>query len=1606
MASLRLSLLGPFEAAVGERPLSRFRSNKVQALLIYLATEAGVAHRRDALMALLWPGLPQRSAQVNLRQTLYLLRQASPELTTRDGGDAVPFLLSDRHTAQINPAADVQLDVTAFASLLDDGPTDRGATQRLEQAVALYRGDFLCDFYLPDSEAFEDWAAAVRAGLRQAVLQALETLTNHHIEQGSYTQAQTHARRALAIDNLRESAHRGLMMALALDGQRSAALRQYAECEEVLQEELGVNPAEETTQLYQAIKEKQHPPPPQDGIPSLSPTTAVHDRYRLETEIGRGGMSVVYRARDTLLERDVAVKVMSAAGLGTEGRTRLLQEAQSAARLNHPNIVTVHDVEEADGSPFIVMELVEGESLYDLKVAGDRRLGALDEVVTIACQICAALEHAHAHGIIHRDLKPENVMITAGGAVKLMDFGLARSMASRLTSEGTIAGTVFYLAPELALGGEFDGRADLYALGVMLYELTTGRLPFAADDPIAVISQHLHAPVVPPRAKNEQIPPALDALIVRLLSKAPADRPASASEVLRMLEQPSILDREAVPAQELSVLERIKRGRMVGRERELREARVLWNQALSGQGCMLLISGEPGVGKTRLVRELITQAEVSAGRALVGASYAEGGAPYAAFGQIIRQVLRGDSEADFDLPEPVLADLLTLAPELRLRYPNVPANPLLDDPQAEQHRLFQNLLIFFTALSDRAPLLLVLEDVHWADSGTLSLLRHLARHTRQGRVMIVATYREVELDQARPFHEVLLDLNRERLATRLKLPRLDRGGTEELLGVLFDEEITPEFLDGIYRETEGNPFFVEEVCKALVESRELWYADGRWDRLSMEELGIPQSVRVAIQSRVRPLPVEAQEMLCLAAILGREFDLDTLAQASDQSKDTLIDALESAERAQLIEELSGERGGTFAFAHALFASTLVEGLRTMQRRRLHRRAAAAVEALYPDDGSRLEALAHHYEQAGDAEKAADYLLKAGDRAREIYASEEAVDHYRQVLALLDEPSLRHSRKDWRLEALKGLGRVYVGTDKVAEAEACFQEAIALGHEIGLAPRELVQLYHWLCEALYWQSRYDDLIRIGEEGLALLGDDTECVEAVLMNQFIGAGHFEKGNPKPYQEFAYRTAGFIQRLPYSRELRPVYVNIAVPLMLAKDIEEAIKWLQALEERASQHHDLRTLAETYFMQGVAFGVRGDLHGAIPRLQQGLELFIRIGDVPHASRALIAMGGVSLSLGDLQKAEAYADRAIEASQAVESKQDDLAWGYRLCGQTHLCRGDWEKATGAFKKAIRVFQGTNQRWFEAWATHLLGQAHLARTDRGKALRRFQETLALLESEELRGFPFQPYQAQFDVNPLVASVLSGLEEAHEDPEPFRTFCDRCRAQAGDGPFVQWYLEPADVGAIREQPLLREEFVETLPSDWVWQDPLDGCSFGVASRSANGVDTVRDGLEIHAARGRGLWFFNWSAPRMLRSVSGDWVAQTACVPASEAKPAIGGLVLWKDKKNYLRLDRGATGEHGILFTGCLGNRDILIGRGRLQSDASDRVFLRLERGGERVDALCSADGERWFTVGHVEFLVEDPVQVGMHAIGNIDRAVYRGAYPDGTAICFESFQLWE
>jgi tetratricopeptide (TPR) repeat protein len=1080
--------------------------------------------------------------------------------------------------------------------------------------------------------------------------------------------------------------------------------------------------------------------------------TLVNQRYRLDAQIGQGGMGVVYRAHDTLLDRDVALKVLSATALSADHRARLLREAQAAAQLNHPNVVTVYDAGEVDPesvkgpvTPFIVMELVEGTSL------GDGRPEALADILVVARQVCDALEHAHAHGIVHRDLKPENIMLTRstlpspsegeglGGKVKLVDFGLARTPASRLTAEGTIVGTVFYLAPEQVLGEAIDHRVDLYALGVMLYELTTGQLPFTGDDPLAIISQHLQAPVVPPRARNPEIPPPLDALIVRLLNKSPERRPASAAEVRETLERlASGADAPAATlevSRDLSLLDRIARGRMVGRERELAQARALWVKAASGEGQVLLVSGEPGIGKTRLVRELVTQVQVSGGRALLGAGYAEGGMPYAPFAQMLRSALEDTSSDGLDLPDPVLADLLTLAPELGLHYPGVKPNPAPGDPRSEQYRLFENTLIYITALSNRAPLLLVLEDAHWVDSNTLSLLRHLARHTRRQRVMIVATYREVELDAARPLHEMLLDLQRERLATRMKLPRLDREGTRELLEVLFAQEITPEGVDGVWRETEGNPFYIEEVCKALVESGKLYYQDGRWQRPSIKELGIPKSVRVAIQSRVRKLPADAQETLRLAAVLGREFDLEVLAGASELDEDALFEALEDAERAQLIEEVSGERGARYAFVHALFASTLVEGTRTLQRRRLHRRAAVAIKTRHPDD---CEALAYHYSQAGQAEQAANYLLKAGDRALGLYAHAEARQHYAQALEALarlpDTEDNRRRRVDtlivqiitsWRADSPE------CNLARLTEAERLVVELPGPGGTPGSDRQRLVRVHFWMGRVHYMRGAYRECVRYYQQVVQESGD-AELI--AISSSAIGQVTVLQGRLGKAEALLGQTIPTFEQMGNGSEWFRALVYYGTFLAIMGDYTEALAEIQRARAWAQEMNALIELIQINAVFAIAHIQGGDLSRAIEAARKTTEMAAQSGETVFVYLGHVLQSWATGRAGQYKAAAACAAKAQALMQELGGRLLTSDWFAAANAETAYSAGRVQETIALAERAVDVAQEMGGIFAEGLARRAWGQALAAlvppRWD--EAEDQLAESLRLLESGSAR----------------------------------------------------------------------------------------------------------------------------------------------------------------------------------------------------------------------------------------------------------------------------------
>jgi hypothetical protein len=749
------------------------------------------------------------------------------------------------------------------------------------------------------------------------------------------------------------------------------------------------------------------------------------DRYRIEAELGRGAAGVVHKGWDQVLDRPVAVKLL-ACRTDSLDRDRLLHEARAAAALSHPHIVGIHDAGEDGDTPYLVMELVEGTNL--------RQLGPLDwdTIVRLADEVLQALEHAHGRGLVHRDIKPENILVDTDDGrprARLADFSVARVGSRRTaTLDGAIVGTPFYLAPEQALGEGIDGRADLYSLGAVLYEMVSGRPPFSGADALVVIAEHLHAPVVPPRTFRNDVPPGLEAIIVRLLAKRPDDRFADAAAARVALAAVRLDDAEApavAPAASgtQALLSQLARGRLVGRRAELDRLRGILTDTLGGRGQMVLLSGEPGVGKSRLAQEMLVQARLSGARVLRGGSYEfEAATPYLPFVEALRGWLNetGD-EALREATVDIAPDLARLAPELAVRLGPFPERPPLT-PAEERLRLYDAVARLFRRLAGRG-LVVFLDDLHWADQGSLALVHSLLRNITADPILILGAYREVELDRSHPLAAALVEWNRERLVTRLPLGRLSAAETRSFLATLFGQETVGEaFAGAIHKETEGNPFFLEEVVKALIEQGQIYRDGNEWMSDTAENLAIPQSVKEAIGRRLDRLTPVCLEALHLAAALGKVFNFAELAAASGRSEDELLDALDEAGHAQLLRADTGDR---FAFTHDKIREVLYGETNPVRRRRLHHRILEAIERVH---AGRLEDhitdLAHHAVQAGEMAKGFDYSLRAVDRSERVYAHDEArryADLARECAeALGDRPRIVQAwRARSRVEAQSG-----------------------------------------------------------------------------------------------------------------------------------------------------------------------------------------------------------------------------------------------------------------------------------------------------------------------------------------------------------------------------------------------------------------------------------------------------------------------------------------------------------------------------------------------------------------------------------------------------------
>jgi ABC-type transport system substrate-binding protein len=761
--------------------------------------------------------------------------------------------------------------------------------------------------------------------------------------------------------------------------------------------------------------------------------TRLGDRYEVLAELGRGGMGVVYRAKDPVLNREVAVKLIPPGNLTKDAEERFQREAQIVAQMDHPAVVPIYDFGRHEGALFFVMPVLPGTNLRHLLRDRSLRLG---DVLDVGVQVAEALDYSHARGIVHRDIKPENIMTAReeGGGVRarVMDFGLALATSEdRLTKTGTLVGTVSYFSPEQITARTFDGRSDVYALGTVLYECLAGEPPFTGEVQ-SVLYRIAHE--VPPslRAMGVDVAEGLQEIVFQCLEKDPEKRPRRAGHVAEALRRyrSSLHEDEFTRSVILNSSRVLPRpaasAPFIGREKELAELQRRLHAAVAGECQFAVVAGEPGIGKTRLLDELKALGRARKIAVLQG-RFVEHDRAFAhqGFCELIQDYFRtrdtGSSAASRPDFSDLAADLLALFPvlseigDLRTTAGDSAAGRGPEGRKAEDRiAVFELIARTLTRIGGGRPLLLVLEELHGAEL-SIEALQYIVRRLGPTPTLIVGTYRQTEIDKRHPLVRMLESFRGDPRFASITLgpltPSEHRALAQQVAGA---GRLSDGLATRLFDATEGNPLFTKELVRSLVDSGGIAADDSGALNLSgaagISSDALPETIQQAVEARIERLPENLREMIAVASVLGRGFEfreLETLVEGPD-----LEDAVDALVKEGILEEERESRGDRLVFASGIMRDVLYGRLSRRKRKSLHRkyadllerRNAGRLERIYPE-------LLHHFSEADVPDKAVEYALKQARKSLESFSAEEAMRVARTALEYLEDEEWEGDRAE-------------------------------------------------------------------------------------------------------------------------------------------------------------------------------------------------------------------------------------------------------------------------------------------------------------------------------------------------------------------------------------------------------------------------------------------------------------------------------------------------------------------------------------------------------------------------------------------------------------------
>ncbi len=1060
----------------------------------------------------------------------------------------------------------------------------------------------------------------------------------------------------------------------------------------------------------------------------------VNNRYRVLRKLGHGGMGAVHLVQDTWREdQSLALKRVRKDRLDARTISILRNEFLALAPLHHPNLAQVFDfeVDLQTQDYFFTSEYVDGAQL--LRAARDFRIGRekdFHRFLDVVVQTLRALEFIHSRGLVHGDIKPENILICGSlcehkdetspvveppPLVKMIDFGLTKR--EKEFGGKRIVGTTYYIAPETILGSQVDRRTDLYSLGIVLYHMATRKLPFTGDNNLTVLRGHIEKPPAPPSTVDPAIPEPLSRIILKLLEKQPVNRYGSALEVIDAINSAFGTDFEIeTPETRLSY---VRSTSFIARENEMGALGALFESVYRLErapevdedlnlpadvrmptttseehtpppGRMILIRGETGIGKRRLLSEFrrfvqtrgVHYIEVNCGSGGDGARRG--------FGELIQaQIGVLSARVPEEAPDPTrLGEFIT-----RIEKDSV--MPLSMRPAVEK------IAKKFLKLCRITPLVLSFIDLHRADAVLLEFLKALVERISAGKaedaqIMIVATAEDDESDDSRlrPFFSAtkLHTFMREVHLPRLSIDEVGRMVTS-MFGDVVDEGVAAlaERLARLaHHESDGNPGMVVDILDGLTTTNRLARNAAGWTCEKIEEDSIFAKVRSDLKERIQLLPAPARKLARALALLDGEGEVEIMYRLADLAPGQNIDALLALRKARLIREESGGDGpSVFRFRHRSVLEHFYGEIPASERPAQHLRAGQVLEEILKSSGrSDARRVAYHYIRAGNAEAALRYGRAAAQEYAAAYQCRKAIELYREIRPFIPAGRPELSREFERAVAQLHLHmgeyraaveilRLQVGENGGGTAQP--SEKLSAGEQALIR----VELGNALCRL----GMFREASNTYHEGFRLLkkGGNAPELAAVLLG--FGDLFYRKGNFAESLRYCERVLGWEKNLKGTSLETRLYLLLADNHFRLDNKEIAVRYCQKGLELLGSERNIDHMALILFYLGKFYTYKGKFQNALQHLQQCAMVNGRIGAIDRQADCLREIGGNHLHLDNPVEAQTHLSQAISLYQRTQNTVG-LVEALNLRAEAHRILGRYEDAQKDLQSVLQINAG------------------------------------------------------------------------------------------------------------------------------------------------------------------------------------------------------------------------------------------------------------------------------------------------------------------------------